>query len=130
MVAAKVARMGPGGIPFPVYYEAAGLALGFFGDKVGVGAEIRDTVLVSSLALLGSRVARAGLAGKLMAGPKAWGGEGDGYANIGAGGGEGGDYDLGGVPGGGRSRVRMLPGARGGGFSVWPVSQEAPGVAG
>lgn len=130
VIAAKAPGMGPGGIPWPVYYEAAGLAVGFFGGKVGVSETTRDTVLIAALAQLGARGARVAMAGKLMQGPKAWGGAEGGY-------GSGdvlspGDAGTGGA-GAGAGRPRLLTAgksAQGGGFSVWPVSQEAPGVAG
>ena len=130
VVASKVPGMGPGGIPWPVYYEAAGLAIGFFGNKVGVSEATRDTVLIAALAQLGARGARVAMAGKLMLGPRAWGGAEGGYAS-----GDmtsPGDAGTGGAPAMSAGRPRLLAGARaqGGGFSVWPVSQEAPGVAG
>jgi hypothetical protein len=130
LIAGKVAGMGPGGIPWPVLYEGAGVAVGFFGSKVGVPVEVRDTLLISSLSLAGARVTRAALAGKLMSGPKAWGGEGD----------VGGDYSFAdSSSGGGRAlpaarSIRALPGSRvGGGWSVsggFVPLAEAPGVAG
>jgi hypothetical protein len=128
LVASKVTGMGPGGIPWTVYYEAVGIAAGLFGDKVGLSSEIRDPLLFSALSLAGVRATRAALAGKLMSGPKAWGGHGEGGDVFGT---WAGDPGSGGMayPAIAGPRVRAMPG-RGGGFSVWPVTQEAPGVAG
>jgi hypothetical protein len=89
---------------------------------------VRDTLLLSALGLAGARVTRAAIAGKLMVGPKAWGGDAHGGDFMAGDIAAGGDYDAS-MGGAGRSRVRALPG-RGGGFSLYPVSQEAPGVAG
>jgi hypothetical protein len=123
--AAVGARPGPAGISAAVYTEAAGLALGFFGGAVGLPAELRDGIMFGSLALAAKRVTGAAMTGKLMQGPKAWGGDGDSYPAIAG----GGDY----MGGGGNARIfgagpRLL--GRGGGFSLYPVSQEAAGVAG
>ena len=128
LVASKVAGTGPGGIPWTVYYEAAGVATMLFGAKVGVSAEVRDTVGIAALSLAGARVTRAAVAGKLMAGPKAWGGDGEGGDFYG----DPGDGAGGGAP---SSRsIRALPGSnRGGGWSVtggYVPLAEAPGVAG
>lgn len=130
LIASKVVGTGPGGIPWPVLFEGAGVAVGFFGSKVGVPVEVRDTTLIAALALAGTRLTRSALAGKLMSGPKAWGGDahgGDYFA--------GGDYSDPSV-GGGRATtrsIRALPGSRGGGWSVsggFVPLAEAPGVAG
>jgi hypothetical protein len=127
--AAVGTRPGPMGISAAVYTEGAGLAVGFFGGMLGIPAELRDGVLSGALALAAKRVTSAAISGKLLAGPKAWGGDGDSYPAI-----AGGDYGGDGLQGGGGGRVfrgagpRLL--GRGGGFSLYPVSQEAAGVAG
>lgn len=136
LIASKVAGMGPAGIPWPVYYEAAGVAAGLFGRKVGIPAEVGDVAMIAALSLGGARLTRAALAGKLMSGPRAWGGDA-----------HGGDYTGGYLDGSGglatggvaayatpRS-IRALPGiaGRGGGWSVsggYVPLAEAPGVAG
>lgn len=122
-VTAKVSGTGPGKVPWPVYLEGAGIAAGFFGGSIGIPAEARDSLLLSALALAGARVTRLAMAGKLAQGPAAWGGDGDTYPALVASGGDG-------MGGGfsGASRARLL--GRGGGFSLYPVTQEAPGVAG
>lgn len=136
-VSSKVAQMGPGGIPFSVYLEAAGVVAGIWGDKVGVSADVRDPLLLSALGLAGARLTRAAMANKLMAGPKAWGG--DPFYGTSTGGdfnSVGGMYDGSGgaaqTPAIAARSVRLLPGraAVGGGYSLYPASQEAPGVAG
>jgi hypothetical protein len=125
LVAGKVAGSGPGGIPWPVYYEAAGVAAMLFGDKIGIQAEVRDTVGIAALSLAGARVTKAALAGKLMSGPKAWGGDGEGGDLFAA--------DPGAAAGGGARSIRQLQNGRGGGWSVtgtYVPLAEAPGVAG
>lgn len=122
LITAKVRGAGPGRIPWPVYFEAAGVAAAFFGDKVGITGEVRDVVGISALALAGSRLARVAMAGNLAKGPSAWGG----------------DYNLPAATGGGgggqalpssRRNIRQLPGM--GGVSTWDLTaSEAPGVAG
>jgi hypothetical protein len=131
LIASKVSKMGPGGIPFPVYYEAAGVAAMLFGNKIGISPEVRDVVGIAALSLAGARVTRAALAGKLMSGPKAWGGDAHGGDFFSADPGTGGGGPAAAFP---TSRtIRALPGGRGGGWSVSggyvPIA-EAPGVAG
>lgn len=133
LIAAKVAGMGPGGIPWPVYYEAAGIAAGLFGSKLGIPAEVGDVAMIAALSLGGARLTRSALAGKLMVGPKAWGGDAHGGDYSGG-------YLDGGVATGGVAfatprSIRALPGiaGRGGGWSVsggYVPLAEAPGVAG
>lgn len=122
IITSKVKSAGPGGIPWPVIYEVGGLAVGMFGGKVDVPSEVRDTVLVSSLALLGSRGARLAMSGKLLAGPKAWGG-----INTA-------DAVGGHAPSAATAarQLRALPGGRGGiGPGGWYAPQrEAAGVVG
>lgn len=137
LVTAKVKGMGPGGIPWPVLYEGVGVVAGLFGSKVGIPPAVRDSVLISSLALAGSRLSRVAMAGKLMTGPKAWGGDS-----------AGGDFNFGdpsqatggaALPAGsfpaafaGRPGLRALTG-RGGGWSISGAQvpfAEAPGVLG
>lgn len=130
LVTSKVAQRGPGGISFAVYLEAAAIAVGLWGSKVGVDAEVRDAALLSGLTLAGARITNAAAKGQLMAGPKAWGG--DPYYGTSTGG-DGGDLAAGGAPARmAPASVRVLPGkaATGGGYSLFPASQEAPGVAG
>jgi hypothetical protein len=133
LVAAKVKGLGPGKIPWPVYLEGAGIAAGLFGDKVGIGTEIRDSVLFASLTLAGSRVTRVAMAGALLKGPAAWGGAGgDPTYSLSAG--QGGDQLSDGAGGGTRS-VRLLAGRRApsggvGGASIYPAMSEMAGVAG
>lgn len=128
LIAAKVTGTGPGRVPWPVYFEAAGIAAGFFGDKVGIPTEVRNTAMVSALALAGARLTRVALAGRLAQGPSAWGGDfiagASGDPSLASGG--GGSTPL---LGGGRRNIRALPGM--GGVSTWDSSAfEAPGVAG
>jgi hypothetical protein len=131
LVTGKVTGSGPGGIPWPVLYEGAGVVAGFFGEKVGIPAQVRDSVLISSLALAGARLTRAALAGKLMSGPKAWGGDhayGGDYSSLSDGSGGGGQAVL---PG--PARLRVMNQARGGGFSLTGSAVpflEPAGVAG
>lgn len=124
VVSAKVAQA-PLGVPAPVWLEGLGVAAGWFGGKVGIDADIRDPLLVSSLALAGSRLTRVAMAGKLAQGPRAWGGDMDAAAAaLPAAGGRGS------LPAG-RPAVRALgPGAVGGSLSLYPPLQERSGVAG
>jgi hypothetical protein len=129
LVSSKVTQA-PAGIPASVILEGVGVAAGLWGDKVGLDADVRDPLLLGALAMAGARLTRAAAAGKLMAGPKAWGGD-PFYSTS-----TGGDFADPGM-GGARSMpappaVRVLPGqvARGGGYQLYPASQEAPGVAG
>lgn len=123
LVTANVKQMGPGGIPFPVYLEAGAIVLGLVGDKVGVPSDARDALLISGLALGGARLTRVAAKGSLMAGPKAWGGDFTG------------DPGTGGAPSQqipARPGVRLLPSRAqaGGGFGIYPATQEASGIAG
>lgn len=123
LITAKVTGAGPGRIPWPVYFEAAGVAAGFFGDKVGIPTEVRDVVGISALALAGSRLARVAMAGNLAKGPSAWGGDYTLPAATSTGGGGGGALPS------SRRNIRQLPGM--GGVSTWDLTaSEAPGVAG
>lgn len=121
LVAAKVGGTAPGGIPWPVAYELGGVLVGIIGGKVGVPTEARDTVLLSSLALLGARGARVAMAGKLLSGPAAWGGVNTADA-VG-----GGSHTM----TAGAKRPQLVAAARGGGPGGWyaPTS-EAAGVVG
>jgi hypothetical protein len=135
LVTAKVTGTGPGGIPWPVYYEAAGVAVMFFGDKVGLPAGVRDSAGISALALLGARVTRAAVKGQLMSGPRAWGGDqGDVGGDFLSGGNGYGDNSGGGRALPPAAKVRLMQGQRvGGGFSIsgLPVAFSEPaGVAG
>jgi hypothetical protein len=122
----KVTGTGPGKIPWSVYFEAAGIALGFFGGTLGLGADVRDPVLISSLALAGQRATRYAMAG-VLTNPAGW-------AGAGGDGGDGGPYFPAGgasVPsfrasGAGRSAGRLGRG----GYPVQIVAKEAGGVAG
>lgn len=132
-VTAKVTATAPGGIPLPVVVEGAGVLGGLFGDKIGLGADIHQPLFFASAALLGARLTRAAVSGKLMSGPKAWGGVG-GDPTYALSAGMGGDQLALGGAGGSRS-VRLLAGRRAGasavgGASVYPAVSEAPGVAG
>ena len=129
LVTSRLTKLGPGGIPFSVYLEAAGVVAGVWGDKVGLNADVRDPLLLSALGLAGARLTRATLSNKLMAGPRAWGGDylsagGDGdYSMLAA----GGSPALVAAPG----RVRLLPGrAVGGSIGIYPAQQEMAGIAG
>jgi len=121
LIQAKVKTKGPGNIPWGVIYEASGIAVGFFGDKVGLGADVRDSVLLASMALAGARLTRVSLAGNLAKGPSAWGGD---FMS-----------DPGGAAGGGAAvpahpSVRLLAGHGGDSLpGTYPV-MESPGVAG
>jgi hypothetical protein len=126
LVTAKITTKGPGNIPWPVYLEGAGIAAGFFGEKVGLPVEVRDTVMVSALALAGARLTRVAMAGNLAKGPSAWGGDYNLPAAAASGAGGGGNTPL---LGGGRRNIRALPGV--GGVSTWDAGAfEQPGVAG
>lgn len=130
LVTSKVAGAGPGGIPWSVYYEGAGIAAMLFGGRVGIPAEVRDSVGLSAIALAGARLTRAALSGKLMSGPQAWGGD-----QL-----VGGDYSLADGSGGGAAlpgahvaRIRALSAGRGGGWNTTGdlvPFKEAPGVMG
>jgi hypothetical protein len=129
LVTSKVTGTGPGGIPWAVYFESAAVAAGIFGGKIGIDADVRDPLLLSGLALAGARLTRVAAVGKLMSGPKAWGGEGGDFGSA--------DASL--ASGGrgiaaiaGRPAVRLLPGraAVGGSISLYPAQQEMAGVAG
>jgi hypothetical protein len=134
LLTSKVSRRGPGGISFAVYLEALSVAAGLWGGRVGVDADVRDSLLLAGLTLGGARLTNAAAKGQLMAGPKAWGG--DPFYGTSTGGdyGQGGMFDnAGGAPSLPAPRaVRVLPGraAVGGGYSIYPATQEAPGVAG
>jgi hypothetical protein len=127
-VASKTTGTGPGKIPWSLYYEGGGVAVGLFGGMAKVPVEMRDAILLSSLTLIGVRAAKYGMAGKLFQ-PQGWAAiGGEGGAGFGGDGGMGGD-GVGGAAG--RPGVRVLPtAARGGGFSILPITQEAPGIAG
>ena len=87
-IAKKVTGTGPGKVPWAVYFEAAGIAAGVFGGTLGLGSDIRDPILISSLALAGQRATRYAMAGVLM-NPAGWagaGGDGDSGAYFPAGG--------------------------------------------
>lgn len=133
LVTSKVSQRGPGGISFAVYLEAAAIAVGLWGSKVGVDAEVRDSALLSGLTLAGARLTNAAAKGQLMAGPKAWGG--DPFYGTSTGG-DAGDLAAGGMAGArfapAPPAVRVLPGkvAAGGGYALYPATQESPGVAG
>jgi hypothetical protein len=125
MVTTKAVKKGPGNIPWGAYLEGGAVALGFFGQHVGVPADARDPLLLLGLgfaAARGTRAAMAGNLGKLSA----WGGDS----------GTGGDGDgsvMQQVASGGRGPAKQL--GRGGGFGAntgiyqGPL-QEAAGTAG
>ena len=130
LVTSKAVGTGPGGVPWPVLYEGAGVLAGFFGEKVGVRGAARDALLISSLTLVGARLTRNALAGRLMAGPKAWGGDYDASSSVSTG---GGPAPLAQLPGPAKLRMLNQAGARGGGFSIAGASVpffEPAGVAG
>lgn len=130
----KVAQRGPGGISWSVYLEGAAIAAGLAHRQLKLDADFADPLLLAGLTLAGARLTNAAAAGQLMAGPKAWGGD-PFYGTS-----TGGDMQVGGMfdnTGGAPSlpaprAVRVLPGraAVGGGYSLYPASQESPGVAG
>lgn len=135
-VTAKVSGAAPGGIPWPVVLEGVGLLGGLFGDKVGLGADVHQPLFFAAASLAGARLTRAAVSGKLMSGPKAWGGVGvvgnaDPMYTLSAG---AADMPPGSL-GGGAGSVRLLAGraiggrARGG-ASVYPAMSETAGVAG
>jgi hypothetical protein len=114
---------GPGGIPWGAYFEGGAIAVGMFGQMVGLGADIRDPVGIAGLALAGRRATKLAMAGKLFT-PSAW-------AGVGGDGG-GGDFMLGAPPARNMApgvRVLGAGGARGG-YPLYPYSSEMPGVAG
>lgn len=129
LVAAKVKGTGPGGIPWAVLLEGAGIAIGLVGEKVGIQSEVRDPILFASLTLAGARLSRAASSGNLMSGPKAWGGvAADTYRPaMGAGGGGGAAFRDGST-----ANLRLLPGrtAGMGPFTTSPTLFEAAGVTG
>lgn len=133
LVASKISRTLPGGISAVTALEIGGVAVGLWGDKLGLSAEIHDPIFFSSAALLGARLTRAASAGKLLAGPSAWGGVGGDPTYALSAGAAGGDMlPSGGVP---SRSVRLLAGRRAGsaavgGASVYPAISESPGVAG
>jgi hypothetical protein len=115
--------------PQGLYLELAGVAVGMFGGKVGVPADVRDPLFCVSVGFAAARATRYAMAGKLTQ-PATWAGMG----------GEGGDGDAGagsvislGTGGAGRPGQRLI--GRGGGFGAGtglyagPL-QEAAGTAG
>jgi hypothetical protein len=124
VIAAKVTQKLPGNIPMSVGFEAAGILVGMFGQKFGLGADIRDPIMISALALGGARAARLGMAGKLFQ-PSQWGSVG------GDGGGDSGYAAAASVPVLPASRapgVRRIGGR--GGYGIYPYQEEMGGVAG
>jgi len=111
-------------VPWPVILEGAGVGVGFFHRQLKLDADLADPLFLSALTLAGARLTRNALSGKLLQGPRAWGGA------------EGGVPAFGGVAGGGalpaRPAIRALPSrvAVGGGFNLYPATQETAGVAG
>jgi hypothetical protein len=118
---------GPGGIPWVVYLEAVALAAGLFGEKVGLGTEIRDPLAFAGLTLAGSRLTDAAQAGKLAAGPRAWGSSLGAYSS-----GLGAMNAPPNLPANAAASIRLLPGrsASQSAFSMSPTLFEAAGVTG
>jgi hypothetical protein len=118
---------GPGGIPWVVLLDGVALLGGLFGEKVGLGPEIRDPMAFAALAVAGARLTDAAQAGKLAAGPKSWG------ASLGA-------YSSGvgaanlppSLPANAAASIRLLPGrsASQSAFSMSPTLFESAGVTG
>jgi hypothetical protein len=84
-VATRVTQKLPGGISADVGVLAAGALIGFFGQKVGLGADVRDPILMGTLALAGAKGSRLARAGTLMK-PSQWGSAVGGYDGFAAGG--------------------------------------------
>jgi hypothetical protein len=85
VVGAKVTKKLPGNISAQVALEGAGILFGLFGQKLGFGADVRDPVMISALALAGARGAKLAMAGNLFK-PGQWSSVGgyDGFAAGGA----------------------------------------------
>jgi hypothetical protein len=115
--------LGPGKMPWALYLEGAGAAAGLWGGMLKLSGEVRDTLLISSLTLLGRRATIYGMKGALTK-PALWGGiGGDGtFADTSG-------YDAGvAVASGGGPNARLMQ-ARGG-YPLYPASQESAGIAG
>jgi len=74
-VATKVTARGPAGVPWQVILEGGAAGAALFHRQLGIDADIADPLGISALTLIGARTMRIALAGKLMAGPAAWGGD-------------------------------------------------------
>lgn len=121
--------VGPGGVPWSVYFEAVALAGGLFGEKVGLSTEIRDPLAFAALALVGSRLTDAAQKGVLAQGPKAWGfvGAKGAYSS-----GLGAMNTPPALPANAAASIRLLPGrsASQSAFSMSPTLFESAGVTG
>lgn len=101
VIAAKVQKRLPGNIPMHVGYKAGLIAVGLWGQHLGLGADVRDPAFMAGLALAGDFAARAAMQNKLS--PSQW-------AAVGGEGGDGSGFSFGGDGQGGQAKV--LPGVR------------------
>lgn len=122
------AGAGPGGIPWNVLYEGGVLAVGLFGDKLGISAEIRDPMAFAGITIAARRLVKAADAGTLAQGPKAWGATARGAYSSGV----AAANTPPSLPYNAAASIRLLPGrsATQSAFSMSPTLFEAAGVTG